>query len=59
MIHVAGEPEEMKALALFTNLIFEYDVLGFYSEDEKCTKALSAFLTDYKSDDLDNLMYLS
>lgn len=51
IVQLACELEEMGELKLFTDLIFEYDVLGFYSEDKSFEEALKKFLSAYVKED--------
>jgi len=47
IVQLAAELEEMGELNLFTELIFEYDLLGFYSEDQSFQEDLGKFLGSY------------
>lgn len=47
IVQLAAELEETGELKLFTELIFEYDLLGFYSEDQSFQEELAKFLGSY------------
>jgi hypothetical protein len=47
IVQLAIELEEMDELNLFTELIFEYDLLEFYGEDTSFQEALKIFLRSY------------
>jgi hypothetical protein len=40
----------MGELKLFTELIFEYDLLGFYDEDTRFQEAMETFLGSYSKE---------
>jgi hypothetical protein len=50
IIQLAAELEEMGELKLFTELIFEYDLLGFYDEDTRFQEAMETFLGSYSKE---------
>jgi len=47
IVQLATELEEIGELKLFTDLIFEYDLLEFYSEDRSFQEELEKFLGSY------------